>query len=197
MIVLPRRRLARLLLALVALLGMLGAVEPALAHGLATRSDLPIPAWLFGWTAAMVLVVTFIALAGGWSRPRLERSPRRALPDRLGRALTSRPVRIGCGVIGVFLLAIVVWAGLMGTQITHRNLAPTFVYIVFILGLVPLSVLFGDVFRAFNPWLAIGRAASWLTQRARSATCQRRRRTRKGWGTCPLRQASSRSPGSS
>jgi len=30
---------------------------------------------------------------------------------------------------------------------------------------VPLSVLFGDVFRAFNPWRAIGRALGWTAQR--------------------------------
>ena len=31
---------------------------------------------------------------------------------------------------------------------------------------MPLSVLFGDVFRAFNPWRAIGRAVAWVAQTA-------------------------------
>ena len=31
---------------------------------------------------------------------------------------------------------------------------------IFWLGLVPASVLLGDVFKAFNPWRAIGRG-SW------------------------------------
>jgi len=32
--------------------------------------------------------------------------------------------------------------------------------------LVPVSVLFGDVFRAFNPWRAIARAVAWVAQTA-------------------------------
>ena len=38
-----------------------------------------------------------------------------------------------------------------------NNFAPTFVYVIFWVGLVAASVLFGDVFRAFNPWRALGR----------------------------------------
>ena len=36
---------------------------------------------------------------------------------------------------------------------------------IFWVGLVPLSVLFGDVFRAFNPWRAIARAAGFVASR--------------------------------
>ncbi len=31
---------------------------------------------------------------------------------------------------------------------------------------MPLSLLFGDVFRAFNPWRAIGRAVAWVARSA-------------------------------
>jgi hypothetical protein len=51
-------------------------------------------------------------------------------------------------------------------QTAAANFAPTFVYVIFWLALVPLSVLFGDVFRAFNPWRAAGRAVSWVAQKA-------------------------------
>jgi len=37
-----------------------------LAHGLVGRTDLPIPKWLFGWAAAVVLVLSFAALAVLW-----------------------------------------------------------------------------------------------------------------------------------
>ena len=39
----------------------------------------------------------------------------------------------------------------------------------FWVGLVAASVLFGDVFRAFNPWYAIGRAVSWVARTAARA----------------------------
>ncbi|HEX2126111.1 MAG TPA: hypothetical protein VHF45_06070 [Thermoleophilaceae bacterium] len=138
-----------------------------LAHGLVARTDLPIPEWLFGWAAAMVLVVSFVALAVLWPDPRLQEEGWRALPRGIGRLLPSRPVEIACGAIGVFLLVVVVYSGLRGTQSSTANFAPTFVYVIFWLGLVPASVLLGDVFRAFNPWRAIGRFVAWV---ARGAT---------------------------
>jgi hypothetical protein len=133
-----------------------------IAHGLVARSDLPIPEWLFGWAAAMVLVVSFVALAVLWPEPRLEREHWRPLPGGLGRVLASRPVEILCGAIGAFLLGLVIYAGLRGTQSATANFAPTFIYVIFWLGLVPASVLLGDVYKAFNPWRAIGRAVGWL-----------------------------------
>jgi hypothetical protein len=129
-----------------------------LAHGLVARSDLPIPEWLFGWAAAMVLVVSFVALAILWPEPRLERERWRPLPGGVGRLLGSRVVEGLCGTIGVLLLGVVVYAGLRGAQSPTANFAPTFIYVIFWLGLLPASILLGDVFKAFNPWRAIGRA---------------------------------------
>ena len=133
-----------------------------LAHGLVARSDLPIPEWLFGWAAAMVLVVSFVALAILWPEPRLERERWRPLPGGIGRLLGSRVVEGLCGAIGVFLLGVVVYAGLRGTQSPTANFAPPFIYVIFWLGLLPASILLGDVFKAFNPWRAIGRAVGGI-----------------------------------
>ena len=72
-----------------------------LAHGLVARSDLPIPEWLFGWAAAMVLVVSFVALAVLWPEPKLDKDGWRPLPGGLGRVLTSRPVEIVCGATNI------------------------------------------------------------------------------------------------
>ena len=132
----------------------------SLAHGLVARSDLPIPEWLFGWAAAMVLVVSFVALAVLWPEPKLQREHWRPLP--FGRALASRPMELLCGAVGIALLVLVVYTGLRGVQSPTANLAPTFVYVIFWLAFVPASVLLGDVFRAFNPWRAIGRAVGFV-----------------------------------
>jgi hypothetical protein len=137
-----------------------------IAHGLVARSDLPIPEWLFVWAAVMVLVVSFVALAVLWPEPKLQRYRWRPLPGGIGRALGSRPVEIVCGAIGVFLLGVVVYAGLRGTQSPTANIAPTFIYVIFWLALLPISVVFGDVFKAFNPWRAIGRVVGWVAGKA-------------------------------
>jgi hypothetical protein len=133
------------------------------AGGLIGRSDLPIPEWLFGWAAAMVLVISFVALAILWPEPKLEGDRWRPLPG--GRALGSQVVEIVCGAIGIGLLGAVIYTGLEGTQSPAANLAPTFVFVIFWIGLVPASVLFGDIFRAFNPWRALGRAVGWVAAR--------------------------------
>jgi hypothetical protein len=137
-----------------------------LAHGLVARSDLPIPEWLFGWAAAMVLVVSFVALAVLWPEPRLERERWKPLPGEIGRVIGSRVVEVVCGAIGVFLLGVIVYAGLRGAQSPTANFAPTFVYVIFWLALLPASILFGDVFKAFNPWRAIGRTVGWVAGKA-------------------------------
>ena len=64
------------------LLGAQGLVALALpasadAHGIVGKADLPIPVWLFSWTAAIVLVVSFVALSTMWRTPQLQH-PRRA-----------------------------------------------------------------------------------------------------------------------
>lgn len=154
---------------LAAIAATLVAPATAGAHGLVGRTDLPIPDWLFTWGAAAVLVVSFVALALAWPTPKLQRPALHALPDGVSRAIGSRVVDIVCGAIGVAMFAFVLYAGLAGAQTVTANWAPTFVYVGFWLGLVPISLLFGDVFRAFNPWRAIGRAVGWVAGRVSSS----------------------------
>jgi hypothetical protein len=148
----------------VLLLAGLATPARAAAHsGLTQRQNLPIPSVMFGVAAAAVLAVSFVALAVLWPRPRMQSPPWRPLP--LGRALASRPVEIACGTIGVALLALVIAGGYIGPQSGADNFAPTFILITFWVGLVFASLLFGDVFRAFSPWRAIGRATGALLGR--------------------------------
>lgn len=138
-----------------------------IAHGIVGRSDLPIPEWLFGWAAAVVLVVSFVALAVLWPQPRLQDGGGfRPLPDALSRVLISRALEVLCGALGVAVLLLVVYSGLSGIQVATANFAPNFVLVAFWVGLVPLSVVFGDVYRAFNPWRALGRLVAWIAQTA-------------------------------
>jgi hypothetical protein len=140
----------------------------AWGHGLVGKADLPIPLWLFGWAAAAVLVISFAALGNLWSRPQLERDRFRPLPRGLSRVLTSRALEVACGLVGFALLVAVIACGFFGVQLATQNVTPTFVYVAFWLGFVPVSVLFGDVFAAFNPWRAAGRCVGWLLRRVES-----------------------------
>jgi hypothetical protein len=129
----------------------------ALAHGIGGKTDLPVPRWLFAWAAAVVLIVSFVALATLWPTPRLERARSRVV---LHFPRLLDPI---CGAVGVALFAIVVYAGFAGEQeLPTANLAPTFIYVPFWVGLPFLSFLFGDVFRALNPWRAAARGVAWV-----------------------------------
>ena len=131
------------------------------AHGIVGKRDLPIPDYVFGWAAGVVLVLSFVGLAVLWPKPILQPEPARRL-CRFPGVL----VDVVCGIIGVAVFVAVVYAGFAGVQSAEANLAPTFVYVTFWVGLAFASLLFGNVFGAFNPWRAVARAVSWLFARS-------------------------------
>jgi hypothetical protein len=130
-----------------------------IAHGIVGRADLPIPVALFAAAAAAVLVVSFLALAAGWERPRLEHVRERAL------VRVPLVVEVLLGAAGVFVFGAVAYAGLAGTDTQQQNLAPTAVYVGFWVGIPFLSLLLGDVFRLVSPWRAVGRLTGWIAAR--------------------------------
>jgi hypothetical protein len=136
----------------------------ASAHGIVGKADLPIPVWLFSWTAAIVLVVSFVGLSTLWRSPQLQEQHRRRLL-RLPRALGWLAQLIGVG-----LFALVLYSGFAGSQVPNANFSVTFIYVIFWVGLPVASVLFGDIFRAFSPWrtcaMVLARLGRWMAPRA-------------------------------
>jgi hypothetical protein len=135
--------------------------ESAQAHGIVGRANLPIPVWLFSWTAAIVLVISFVALSTMWTTPQLQEQRRRALM-RVPAALEW----LAC-LLGVGLFALVLYSGFAGAQVPLANFSVTFIYVIFWVGVPIASVLFGDVFRAFSPWRTCARALTAALRRLR------------------------------
>lgn len=133
-----------------------------LAHGFTGvgRSDLPLPEWLLAWGAALLLIGSFAALVLLWRSARLERDSWRPLPAALSRLLVNPLTTALAGLIGVSLTALTVYAALYGVEAPDRNFSSTFVFITFWVGLVFASAFLGDLFGAFSPWRAVGRAVS-------------------------------------
>ncbi len=134
--------------------------EVASAHALVGRKDLPVPAWLFAWGASLVLIISFALLSVAWTQARLQREKWTPVPRWLSRALLNPVTEVLCGLIGVGLFVVVLYTGFRGISDPTQNFSVVFVFYTFWLGLVLLSVLLGDVFRAFNPWRALGRLVS-------------------------------------
>jgi hypothetical protein len=145
------------------LFGGLGVVALALpasaaAHGIVGKADLPIPVWLFSWTAAIVLVVSFVALSTMWTRPQLQQPHLRRLFG------LPRGLEWLASLLGVGLFAVVLYSGFAGAQVTQANFSVTFIYVIFWVGTPVASVLFGDVFRAFSPWRTCARVLAALVR---------------------------------
>jgi hypothetical protein len=128
----------------------------ALAHGVQGRAETPIPISAFFWVAAVVLVVSFVGLGFG-SRSRLTRIPWRAAPASLERVAFSRAAlwagRIA--VLGAFFLVLA--AAAFGSTRLNNNIAPLAIFVCWWVGLVPFTVLLGDVWRHISPWLTLAR----------------------------------------
>ena len=136
-----------------------------LAHGIGLVRDLPIPAVYFYVGAVLVLVISFVLLFALWRRPLLEASADgRGLPDPLSRILLSLPLRVVLGAFSVGLWVLTLATALFGTRISLLNFAPTFIYVMFWLGIPFLSVLFGNVWSSLSPWRAVADSVVWFLE---------------------------------
>ncbi len=136
------------------------APSTASAHGISGRAGLPVPAWLFAWAAAAVLVVSFVLLSTMWSSPRLQVARERRL------LAWPRELSVPAGALGLALFALVIYAGYEGVAYYTSNLDPTFIFVIFWVGVPVSTVLLGDWFRAVSPWRALARGVRWLGRRA-------------------------------
>ena len=157
-----------------------------LAHGIGGVQDLPVPTWLFYWGGAVVLVVSFVALGALWKTPQLaQRAGGRALggdvqPARARAGADRRP-----GALGGPLRRRARRRAVRRRRDPFENLAPTWVYVIFWLGLPLLSLLFGNVWRALSPWRALADAFVWVVGAARAARRDRSRRYPERLGRYP------------
>jgi hypothetical protein len=128
--------------------------SPAAAHGVGSRGDLPLPFWQFAWGAAVAVLISFAALGVLWTRSRLPDSAvgveTRPWLDR-GLRLAAWPARL----LSLALFALVLAAGIGGTDSVAANVAPVTVYIALWVGLQVLSALVGDIWRSLSPFETI------------------------------------------
>ncbi len=149
----------------VALVAVLVFTGPASAHGLGGVRDLPVPGWLFFVGGATVLVVSFLALGVLWREPQLDPRRGRPFPELVQRILLSDGLRIVLGAFSVALFFLVWAAAAFGTDRPSQNLAPTFVYVVFWVGMAVAVVALGNVWSVLDPWRALADAVAWGARR--------------------------------
>ena len=131
-------------------------------HGIASRRDLPLPFSFVVIGAALALLISFAILIYAWRQPRFERVGGRPMPGLT--AVVDHPiVRL---IARALVLATYLWAGLamMAGQDLLTNPIFGFVYVWMWVGLVPISLLLGQFWRATNPLRTIHRGLCALAR---------------------------------
>jgi hypothetical protein len=146
------------------LLVALALPASAAAHGIGGIRDLPVPGWLFLVGGATVLVVSFVALGALWRKPKLVVGTGRPLPEGLQRFLLSPYLRVVVSGLSLALFVVIWTAAAFGSERASANLAPTFVYISFWVGMVVVSVVLGNVWSVLDPWRAAADAVAWCAR---------------------------------
>ncbi|HEY3407507.1 MAG TPA: hypothetical protein VGK53_04975 [Propionicimonas sp.] len=125
-------------------------------HGLGSRQDLPLPLPAAVGGAVLVLLVSFAVLALAWREPRWDGAAGgRPLPG-LTRFVDARLFRGILGAVGVFAFT---WVGAALWFGRDRVTNPVFgfTYVWLWVGLVPLALLCGPLYRLANPLGATAR----------------------------------------
>jgi hypothetical protein len=129
--------------------GLVPALLPA--HGVSSRQDLPLP-FSYALTGAVVaLVVSFLALAFLWRTSRFRGDAAgRELPAGLTEFLDSPELRWALRGIGLLLVGFTAFAAIAGPDLA-TNPTAGLIYVVFWVGLIPASLLFGPIWKLLNP----------------------------------------------
>ena len=156
---------ALLLVAAVAL-----AAHPAYAHGFGERYDLPVPLGYYmvgaGATVALSFVVIGVFVRGA---PGLYGYWRYNLFSRrwLAALLQSHLFTCVAQAAAVFLFLLVIAAGVFGDRSPSANFAPTFVWVIWWVGLGFFVALVGNLWALMNPWSVLFGWAEALKRRFR------------------------------
>ncbi|WP_434743471.1 hypothetical protein [Micromonospora sp. SH-82] len=123
-----------------------------LAHGVGGREDLPLSLPQLVVAAALTLVITFVALGVLWRSPRLDRDGHvgQPVPRRLAAFLDAPAFRWALRGLGLLAGAYLCLA-LLGGPDDEDNPTAGVLYVLVWIGLVPLSLVFGPVWRAVSP----------------------------------------------
>ena len=174
------------------LLVFLGFASPAYAHGFGETYDLPLPLWLYLWGAGATVLVSFvpISLFGGRDAPSERTYPYPRFDLLRIRALrvllNARSLIFGLRALSVALFVSVVLAGLLGAQSVIYNLAPTFVWILWWVGLSFFTAFVGNVWPLLSPWTILFDWTDALARRfGNGGGLELREPYPDGWGVWP------------
>ena len=149
----PIRKLATIAAVVVAAAAL--AAAPVYAHGFGERYDLPLPLNMFMIAAAAAVAASFVVIGlfvnkqpGEFRYPTLNLF---AVPA-LGAVLRSRVFTCAFKLLGVAVFLLLIATSLFGVNKPVENLSPTFVWIIWWVGMGYICALLGNFWMLVNPW---------------------------------------------
>ncbi len=141
----------------VAVLASALLAQPVYAHGFGQRTELPVPLGYFMIGAGIAVALSFAVLGMFLKGASDQGSYRRynLLQHRVLRLVVAGPALLPLKLLSVFLLGLVIAAGLVGDPSPTLNFAPVFVWIIWWVGMAFLSALVGNLWAVMNPWKAL------------------------------------------
>lgn len=127
--------------------------QGAHGHAFGQRYDLPLPLELYLWSAGITVLVSFVIAARFIGKSAVK--PENGVEigrTAFGRILQSGPVTTSLKLVSLALFILVVASGLIGVQSPTGNFAPTFVWVIWWVGMTYLVALLGNLWDLFNPW---------------------------------------------
>ncbi len=140
------------------LLLVAASVGRAEAYGFGQRYTLPVPLWLYLYGSAAVVVLSCVLVGFFVGEERVPGRYRRydLLRVRWLQTLLTHPaLLLALRVLGIGLFAFVVLIGILGEQAPSLNFAPTFVWVIWWVGLGIFTALVGNLWVLVNPWKTI------------------------------------------
>lgn len=130
------------------------AARPAAAHAFGTRYDLPLPLGLYLTGAGAAVALSFVVMARFLKhRGAAEEALRFDLLSLPGIGWLGAPVTLNAlRWLSVAVFGLLLAAGFFGNPDPFRNIAPTFVWVVWWVGMAFTSALVGNLWALVNPW---------------------------------------------
>ena len=128
---------------------------PALAHAFGQRYDLPLPLSLYVAGAGATVALSFVVMALFVREGGAGRAPWRLDLVRVGHLLSQTWIVMALQALSVAVFLLVLLAAFIGDPNPTRNLAPTFVWVIWWIGFAYLQALVGDLWRVVNPWRVV------------------------------------------
>ena len=131
------------------------AVSPVYGHAFGQRYDLPIPLSYFLIGAAATVALSFVVIgmfvqkgreAFGYPRLNLLGVP------VVGATLSSRVAGVALRAAAAALFLLLLLTGFLGTNRPIDNFSPTFIWIIWWVGMGYVAALLGNVWMLVNPW---------------------------------------------